>query len=155
MTNSIFNKKWYSSGLKFTCTECGRCCLTPQGQESYVHLLQSDIEQISQLLDIDLDTFLAKYTKKVHGHYVLINQAPNEAGEHPCIFLENKKCKVWTKRPRQCQTFPWWPSALKSPEAWEETAQNCEGICDEAPLHSFEEIELQRVASRKVFDMWS
>ena len=60
------------------------------------------------------------------------------------IFLKDKKCQIYSVRPTQCRTFPWWPQNLKSEKEWQEAARYCEGIHPEASLVPFETIEQQR-----------
>ena len=46
-----------------------------------------------------------------------------------CVFFDNKsrKCGVYSARPRQCRTWPFWDSNIRTPEAWAETCQVCPG----------------------------
>jgi Fe-S-cluster containining protein len=74
----------------------------------------------------------------VLGRYALV-----ERKNYDCIFLKDKKCLVYSARPTQCRTFPWWVQNLNSKEAWEEAAKYCEGINVDAPIVPFEIIESQ------------
>ncbi|MBA2369084.1 MAG: YkgJ family cysteine cluster protein [Candidatus Protochlamydia sp.] len=49
------------------------------------------------------------------------------------------KCEVYLARPKQCQTFPWWPE--NSVESWRLAAQSCEGINQEVPVVRYTEIK--------------
>lgn len=129
-------KPWYQNGLKFGCTECGKCCT---GEPGYVWISQKEIEEMAQALNISVSEFIKQYTRQVNGELSL--------KEHPrtydCIFLrEGNKCLLYKARPKQCRTFPFWPENLSSKQAWEETTKRCEGIDHEhAPLIPLSVIE--------------
>lgn len=58
-----------------------------------------------------------------------------------CIFLKNNRCQVYTARPSQCRTYPWWKENLNTKESWALAAEQCEGISDDAPRIPFDEIQ--------------
>ena len=73
---------WYEKGLKFGCTECGKCCT---GEPGYV-------EAMCEKLALDRDTFLEKYCRKVGRSYSLLELKPH----NDCIFLEKGlRCTVY------------------------------------------------------------
>ena len=49
-----------------------------------------------------------------------------------CIFLRNvdgvKQCRIYSVRPGQCRTWPFWPENLFSPDDWNRAALRCPGI---------------------------
>lgn len=128
------NEKWYKDGLRFKCTECGKCCT---GKPGYVWISEEEIKQMAEHLNISIDLFKRKYTRLVHNQYSLIEK---KRQDYDCVFLEGKRCTIYQARPKQCRAFPWWVENLESKEAWEEAAKDCEGINPEAPLVPFEEI---------------
>lgn len=135
-TFSFSQKTWYHQGLRFKCTGCGKCCIGP----GYVWLREEDIQNLSKNLNLSRESFLKKYTRRVGFDIALIDNPRSE----DCIFLKDKKfCGVYDSRPKQCQTFPWWPDNLKSLSLWEEVKKTCEGIDHEEapliPLHKIEE----------------
>lgn len=133
--------KWYQEGLKFKCTECGKCCT---GAPGYVWVTE-EMTAMADFLKLTLNEFKKLYVRRVGQRYSLL-----ESKNYDCVFLKDKKCHVYGARPKQCRTYPWWPQNLKSRETWEETARTCEGICEEAPLVSFETIEQSRSSSDEV-----
>lgn len=126
---------WYSTGLRFKCTECGQCCT---GAPGYAWVNQEEIQKIADYLKMTVKDFGKKYLRYINGRYALI-----EKKNYDCIFLKDKKCTIYPVRPTQCRTFPWWMQNLASPEDWKEAAKHCEGISEDAPLVSFEVIESQ------------
>jgi Fe-S-cluster containining protein len=49
---------------------------------------------------------------------------------------------VYPVRPRQCRTWPFWESNLRSPETWAETCRVCPGS-GTGRLYQIEEIHSQ------------
>jgi Fe-S-cluster containining protein len=47
---------------------------------------------------------------------------------------------VYTDRPRQCRTWPFWRSNIDSPERWQRGAGRCPGM-DKGMLHSADLVE--------------
>ncbi|MBM3183830.1 MAG: YkgJ family cysteine cluster protein [Chlamydiae bacterium] len=119
---------WFAEGLKFKCTECGKCCT---GSPGYVFLSSSDLERLAEHFSVTSDIFIKTYTYKVDDRLSLIDRP----GTTDCIFLKDKRCTIYYARPTQCRTFPWWLHFLKDDAAWEKAASHCEGINHpEAPI---------------------
>lgn len=135
--DSSLEVNWYKEGLRFQCTECGKCCT---GSPGYVFLGESDIERLSRHFSLTKEVFLSRFAKKVNGRFSLIDQP----GSVDCIFLKNKKCSAYEARPTQCRTFPWWIEQIRDEDSWQKAAQFCEGINHpDAPLISSLEIQMQ------------
>jgi len=126
-------KPWFQEGLRFKCSECGDCCT---GAPGYVWVNKAEIEQLAQQVGITVEQFERQYTRKVGIRRSLI-EFPN--GD--CVFFDNKtrKCQVYHLRPRQCRTWPFWESNVRSKEAWQQTCQVCPGS-GKGPLVSVEKI---------------
>lgn len=133
---------WYKDGLRFQCTGCGKCCT---GSPGYIWITPQEASEIASLLNITLEKFIREYTRQVGDRLSLIEKF-RSPGEYDCIFLQGKRCQIYDSRPKQCQTFPWWPSNLTSPEEWENAAKECEGINADSAIVSFEEITRQLTA---------
>lgn len=129
---------WYKEGLAFKCTGCGQCCT---GAPGYIWVSEEEVIRIAQHLKMTVEAFSRRYLRRVGNRLSLREHSKT----FDCVFLEGKKCTVYPVRPTQCQTFPWWPENLESPEAWQETAGRCEGINPEAPCVSLETIEEERL----------
>lgn len=130
------SKPWYADGLRFACTECGKCCT---GSPGYVWITVEEIERMAVHLELSIEEFSRLYVRRVKDRLSLI--------EHPktydCVFLKGKQCQIYSVRPTQCRTFPWWPQNLKSEKDWQEAARYCEGIQLDAPVVPFEKIDEQ------------
>ena len=128
---------WYADGLRFTCTQCGDCCT---GAPGFVWVNKEEIEALAKLVDLDVDEFEKQYVRKV-GIRKSLREFPN--GD--CVFFDSEKrgCTVYEARPRQCKTWPFWDSNLRTPEAWQSTCEHCPGS-GKGKLHSLVQIEKQR-----------
>ncbi len=131
------NDPWYKEGLKFTCTGCGDCCT---GAPGYVWVNKKEIAALAKLVDLSAEEFTDLYTRKIG-----VRRSLKEFGNGDCVFFESdsRKCSVYSARPRQCKTWPFWDSNLKSPEAWQTTCEVCPGS-GKGKLHQLEHIESQR-----------
>lgn len=131
------SQTWYKEGLRFKCTGCGKCCT---GAPGAVWISDEEVEQISAHLKISVEEFLLHYTRLIDGKRSLIDEPPS----YDCVFLKNNQCSIYSVRPLQCRTYPWWPNNLRSKKMWEEAAKWCEGInhCH-APTISQSEIKSQ------------
>jgi len=136
----VSEKPWYHAGLKFTCSQCGDCC---SGAPGYVWVNQDEIDGMGKILGLTSDEFERKFVRKVG-----IRRSLTEYPDGDCILLDpqTRKCTVYESRPRQCRTWPFWDSNLKTEADWQRTCEVCPGS-GQGKLHSIEKIE----ASRKVF----
>ena len=129
---------WYKEGLRFKCTGCGQCCT---GEPGYVWLKPEEITTMATHLGITEEQFIQTYTRSIFGRISL----REDRVSYDCIFLKDKKCQVYSVRPKQCRTFPWWTENLTSQEDWKIAAQRCEGIDHpEAPVIPLSQIEMEK-----------
>jgi Fe-S-cluster containining protein len=140
------NSSWYAAGLAFECIGCGKCCAGPE--EGYVWVTSDEIAAIAKHLDVDEDCILSKYIRKVGRRYALVERPGNK----DCIFLKprpqgGKNCEIYPVRPTQCQTWPFWPANLSSPNAWALANLRCGGI-NRGKILSYDEIEARRKITR-------
>ena len=133
---------WYQDGLRFKCTGCGDCC---SGAPGFVWVNGEEIAALAAEVGISIEAFEKKYVRLVGVRKSLKERAKN----YDCIFLdgETRKCTVYKARPRQCRTWPFWDSCVKTPEAWEATCEACPGS-GTGKLYQLEDIEAQRTIMR-------
>ena len=128
---------WYREGLKFECSQCGDCCT---GAPGFVWVNKQEIADLAAEVDLDPETFEDQYVRRI-GIRKSLKEFPN--GD--CVFFDNqsRKCQVYGARPRQCKTWPFWDSNLRTPEAWELTCEVCPGS-GKGKLYQLEQIEERR-----------
>lgn len=124
---------WYADGLRFECTQCGDCC---SGAEGYVWVNQTEIEGMAGKLGMTPADFESRYVKRVG-----VRRSLTERANGDCVLLDEKsrKCLAYEERPRQCKTWPFWDSNIRSPEAWAEAAEACPG-CNKGSIVPLESI---------------
>jgi Fe-S-cluster containining protein len=127
------SKPWYSNGLRFKCTGCGRCC---GGSPGAIWINDEEIKTISSSLNLTDTEFRKRFTRIIDGKVSLI-----EKQNYDCIFLKDKKCSIYSIRPTQCRSFPFWSGILANQDTWNQAAITCEGISANAPIVPFSEIE--------------
>lgn len=128
---------WYRDGLRFECTGCGDCCT---GAPGHVWVNNQEIEAIARLMALDAEFFEDQYVRRVGARKSL-----KEFPGGDCVLFDTatRKCTVYAARPRQCRTWPFWDSNLKTPADWAYTCQVCPGS-GKGKLHSLSQIEDQR-----------
>jgi Fe-S-cluster containining protein len=99
-----------------------------------------EIEIIAGFLKMTVGQLRQEYLKRVGLRTTIIEHHATK----DCIFLQagagGKKCVIYSVRPSQCRSWPFWPDNLRSANAWNEAARKCPGI-NRGRLYSFEEIE--------------
>jgi Fe-S-cluster containining protein len=138
MTTTDEEGPWYRDGLEFRCQQCGNCCTGDPGR---VWIDADELQQIADLLGMSTGAVRLHHTR-LYGRRLSLTEYAN--GD--CTFFdpETRRCRVYSARPRQCQTWPFWKSNLKSQHAWEDMQRNCPGA-GAGDFYSLEDIE--RLAS--------
>ena len=128
---------WYADGLRFACQTCGRCC---GGAPGYVWIDQGDIVAIAARLGLSEDDFRRRYVRRL-WRGMSLKEKPN----YDCVLLDSAgRCTVYEIRPIQCRTWPFWPTNLVGPQAWEQAARRCPGM-GQGFLYRYEQIEALRM----------
>ncbi len=115
---------FYENGLHFECTQCSNCCRLDPG---YVFLSYNDLDRLLEHFDISKDQFIKKYCRIVdmgeHKRLSLI-----EKTNYDCIFWKNGGCEIYSARPLQCRSYPFWKPFLTDKKSWDIEAQSCTGM---------------------------
>ena len=124
---------WHDTGLRFECVECGNCC---GGEPGFIWLNDEEAAKISEHLDMDETEFRKQYLIQFMGRQSII-----EKENYDCVFLdeETRKCKIYSVRPMQCRTYPFWSSLLEDKRLWDYYSKRCPGM-GKGKLYSPEEI---------------
>jgi Fe-S-cluster containining protein len=101
---------------------------------------KEEIEALAKLVELDVETFEDKYVRQVGVRKSLV-----EFPDGACVFFDTdaRKCTVYDARPRQCRTWPFWDSNLRTPADWQQTCDVCPGS-GKGKLYSLVQIEEQR-----------
>jgi Fe-S-cluster containining protein len=123
---------WYHDGLRFRCTRCGHCCT---GAPGFVWVNDEELKALADFRSEPLEQAEQLYTRRL-GLRRSLRERPN--GD--CIFYDKSAgCTIYPVRPRQCRTWPFWESNVRTPDDWEETCRLCPGA-GQGELISAEEI---------------
>ncbi len=136
------SEPWFKDGLQFSCSACGDCC---SGAPGYVWVSEEDIERLATHLGLDVDTFGRRFVRRVGMRYSLIEYSNGD-----CVFFdpEKRNCSVYSARPLQCRTWPFWDSNIRSPASWKRTCEACPGS-GQGTLYPVEKI-LEQAARMKL-----
>jgi Fe-S-cluster containining protein len=111
---------WYKDGLRFTCTRCGKCC---GGAPGYVWVNAEEIRGIAEYRGEPVEELRDRFTRLIG-----IRRSLREKPDGECVFYDKTAgCTVYPARPRQCRTWPFWATNVKTPENWEHTCEICPG----------------------------
>ncbi|MBX3412121.1 MAG: YkgJ family cysteine cluster protein [Pirellulales bacterium] len=115
------DEPWYKDGLRFKCTQCGDCCT---GAPGYVWVNAAEIAAFAKRFDMPVEEFEKRYVRRVGIRKSLVEFANGD-----CVFFDTEKrcCTVYEDRPRQCRTWPFWQSNVRTPETWAQTCEACPG----------------------------
>ena len=112
---------FFDAGLRFSCTECGQCCT---GAPGIIRVDDAEIDALAALRGETREAFIASSLRPLPSGGWSIR----ETASGDCIFFAGKRCTVYTARPAQCRTYPFWLKNLRNEAAWHATAQACPGI---------------------------
>lgn len=114
-------RPWYGEGLPFACRGCGRCCRGPGG---YVWVEPEEVPRLAETTGMTVDAFGKRYLRRRGMRLALVDGASGD-----CVFLDEAgRCTVYSARPVQCRTYPWWPEIVRCRESWEMEKETCPGI---------------------------
>jgi hypothetical protein len=123
---------WYRDGLRFECTRCGNCCT---GAPGYVWVTGAEVKAIAEYLGEPVAQVRAVHTRRVSGRVSLRERVNGD-----CVFWDKSAgCTVYSARPAQCRTWPYWESNTGSRKAWDRAAAGCPGM-NQGELITAEEI---------------
>jgi Fe-S-cluster containining protein len=110
---------FFDAGIRFECQRCGACCC---GSPGTVYVSAGEMVAIAGLLGCSVEALIEGYLSPLRDSFTI--------REHPdgrCLFYENG-CTIYTVRPKQCRTFPFWFGNLRSEPRWNAVARECPGI---------------------------
>lgn len=111
---------WYQDGLAFECTRCGACCT---GAPGYVWVNAEEIARLAEYRGETVEQFSRVFVRRVGADFSLIEKPGGD-----CIFWDRRTgCTVYPVRPVQCQTWPFWPENIATPDDWSRVERVCPG----------------------------
>jgi Fe-S-cluster containining protein len=130
---------WYQDGLRFECTRCGACCT---GAPGYVWVNAEEVARLAAFRGETVEQFGRQFLRRVGDALSLVEKPGGD-----CIFWDRAAgCTVYPARPVQCQTWPFWPENIETPDDWAHVNRVCPGS-NRGRLFSVDEI---RAAAARV-----
>lgn len=114
-------KPFWKNGIQFECQGSGKCC-TSRGEYGFVYLTLEDRKRFARHFKLQTSAFTKKYCAKTDGHFHL------KYPEKDCEFLKDKQCTVYSARPSQCRTWPFWPENMNAKTWKRDIAAFCPGV---------------------------
>lgn len=140
--------------MKFACqSSCGgRCCSQSWRDDSpHVFLTRGDQYRLSSFLDRPLEVFAeraafetTRFSKEPTVQWIL------KLDQGRCKFLNEGKCGVYSARPTQCRTYPYWPEHMKGQEFSKEVKESCPGVGHGTDVWAKGLLAAQREADREL-----
>jgi Fe-S-cluster containining protein len=116
----LMETAWYQDGLRFQCTQCGSCCT---GAPGFVWINDEELDALTEFQGESREFVEKFYTRQIGERRSLRERANGD-----CVFYDKAAgCTIYPVRPRQCRTWPFWDSNVRTPEDWEETCERCPG----------------------------
>jgi uncharacterized protein len=116
-------KNNYKKGLRFKCQGSSNCCVS-RDSYGYVYLSKKDVSRLSKFVDLQFNDFINLYCDETNGFLHL----KEKKGISECLFLKNKKCSIYTARPTQCRTWPFWSENMNAKKWNKDISKFCPGI---------------------------
>ena len=140
VSTSFGGKPFWSEGLNFSCTACGKCCQN----KGDVWLNTEEFALLADSLKLPVDDVMQIYVEEVQGGWVrlkskkVMDTSSSHGGEgsliaEECIFLsddDHKTCTIYQQRPVQCRTYPYWSNLLTSRKQWEKERVDPAGMTE-------------------------
>jgi len=124
------HRYFFDSGIRFQCQRCGACCT---GAPGVVRVSGEEAIAIADFLGLPVQQTIETFLYPWEDGYSI-----READDGRCRFFEDG-CRIYAVRPRQCRTFPFWISLLRSEARWDSIRSQCAGI-GKGPLYTKGEI---------------
>src|ERR1700682_4134650 len=108
---STADEPWYRAGLRFRCTQCGHCCT---GAPGFVWVNAEEIDALAVFHGEP-----RAQTEQLYTRVLGLKRSLREKANGDCIFYDKTAgCTIYPVRPRQCRTWPFWESNVRTPEDW-------------------------------------
>ncbi len=125
-------------------------------------MTKEEIRRVAEFLKITPEEVVEKYTRKFGGQFSFKENVLGSQ-RHDCIFLAHDKvsetrpdgtsvvvtrgrCSIYSVRPLQCRTWPFWPENLEDKQSWNKAARKCHGMNAGRRSFTLKQIEALRDA---------
>ena len=129
--NRVSNRSYFfDQGIRFECQRCGVCCT---GEPGVIFVDKHEVERIAEYVSIEVPRFVQQCLFPFRDGYSI-----REHSDGRCLYYKDG-CTIYSVRPSQCSTYPFWFENMRSEKKWRRLAKECPGIgC--GPLYSKKQI---------------
>lgn len=105
------------------CRDCGGYCC--RGGSGNIWVNGEEIKHIADFLNISPIEVIGTYLKPVGNRLSILERYTD--GQYECVFfaVQTRQCSIYTVRPSQCRSFPFWPYYR---DRVEELVEECPGV---------------------------
>lgn len=89
----------------FQCDMCARCCT--REFNDHVFLLEEDLEPIRKIDPEAIEPAPYYELCDQHGNFYVSGYALKAQADGSCIFLKDKRCRIYEQRPFICRLYPY------------------------------------------------
>jgi Fe-S-cluster containining protein len=132
--------------VRFKCVRCGICCGDTPAKTRHILLLKTEAKQISNSTKMAIGEFALEIEGKEPYSYEMIKTVK----ESKCIFLKEKICTIYAKRPLICRFYPFELKAIESRKHKFAHTDECPGIGKGRTLKHEYFLKLLRLAACKL-----
>lgn len=88
-------------------------------------MTDEEIQGLARETGLTPEAFRERYTRGLATGETALGERENGS----CVLHGGTRgCLVYSARPRQCISYPFWRTVVASPERWQAEARNCPGI---------------------------
>jgi Fe-S-cluster containining protein len=111
--------------FEWSCRRSGRCCTHGEGR---VWLLEGEEEALARATGLSLESFRARHVVQVGE-----GRSLRTPGGRCTLLAGENECTVYSARPAQCASFPYWPAILEGGAAYRRALATCPGLRPRIP----------------------
>ena len=135
----------YPKKVRFKCVKCGICCGDTEERTRHILLMEEEAEKIASTTRKPIHDFAVKLANRTPYRY----EMKKATSEGKCIFLEENRCTIYSKRPLICRFYPFGLETRQNKQKAFYFTSECPGIGKGITMGENEFRNLLRQAKRR------
>lgn len=117
---------FFDDGLNFSCERCGSCCA---GKPGVVFMSREELYALAEHEGLGVEQFIKVFCRWMEADDGTKFLSLRETSGYECIFWnKDTGCSVYSLRPVQCRTYPFWSDVMRNKNSWDREKEKCPGI---------------------------